>query len=380
MQNRATQRGVNHKYCSKEHLEVALQSRAVQNKAHNKKITQLEIENKKLLLDSWKQNAAVRPFVEQILKLFNDNKLSDFDLNFLDNWLAKKVNGRFFHAGEQARNLAILLSNRLGEKMYSTVAPIMGLPLAHQTQRLRAKECTSFTYMPGINDWPFMLISEKRKPFHNSMDGTRIIRTIELYENEFLVGESFPADIRLFPEPHNLPKLVSREQVQEYVLSVRAKGNYAAEAYSLDLVDTTGELPDIMLGSFPEATSGVTASHLYAIMLEVERKAAAHNVSLIGHCTDSASNSLNALIKLATPTGYLVKHKISFLGLKLKGFYLYAPFFCNNFPSIAYACWDHSGRTVLRNLMNQNRTIIAEIQESSGSIAIEYKSIATVPA
>ena len=211
--------------------------------------------------------------------------------------------------------------------MYSTVAPIMGLPLARQTQRLRAKECTSFTYMPGINDWPFMLISEKRIPFHNSMDGTRVIHTIELYENEFLVGESFPADIRLFPEPHNLPKLVSREQVQGYVLSVRAKGNYAAEAYSLDLVDTTGELPDIMLGSFAEATSGVTASHLYAIMLEVERKVAAYNVSLIGHCTDSASNSLNALIKLATPTGYLVKHKISFLGLKLKGFYLYAPFF-----------------------------------------------------
>ena len=82
-----------------------------------------------------------------------------------------------------------------------------------------------------------------------------------------------------------------------------------------------------MLGSIPEATSGVTASHLYAVMLEDERKAAAHNVSLIGHCTDSASNSLNALIKLATPSGYLVAHKISFLGLKLKGYHLFAPFF-----------------------------------------------------
>ena len=378
VQNRATQHGVNHKYCSKEHLEIALQSRALQNKTHHKKITQLEIENKKLLLDSWKHNNTARPFVEQLLKLFDDNKLSEFDLNFLDNWLAKKVNGRFFHAGEQARSLAILLSNRLGEKMFSTVAPMMGLPLARQAQRLRAKECSSFMYMPGINDWPFKLASEKCKPFHNSMDGTRVIRTIELYENEYLVGESFPADVRSFPEPHNLPKLVSREQVQEYVLSVRAKGNYAAEAYSLDLVDTTGKSPDIMLGSFPEATSGVTASHLYAVMLEVEHKAAAHNVSLIGHCTDSASNSLNALIKLATPSGYLVTHKISFLGLKLKGYHLFAPFFRNNYPSIAYACWDHSGRTVLRNLTNQNRTIIAEIQESSDSIAVEYKSIATV--
>lgn len=44
---------------------------------------------------------------------------TNFDLNFLDNWLAKKVNGRYYHAGEQARNLAILLSNRLGENCIS---------------------------------------------------------------------------------------------------------------------------------------------------------------------------------------------------------------------------------------------------------------------
>ena len=138
----------------------------------------------------------------------------------------------------------------------------------------------------------------------------------------------------MFDCSENLPKLVSREQVQEYVLSVRAKGNYAAEAYSLDLVDTTGSTPDLMLGSFPEATSGVTASHIYAIMLEVERKAAVHNVSLIGHCTDSDSNSLNALIKLATPSAYLIENKISFLGLRLKGFKFYAPFFTVNFHQL----------------------------------------------
>lgn len=371
-QNRATKRGVSHKYCSKEHLETALHNRALQNKTCSKKILQLE----NLLQDSWKHNSTVRPFVEQLLKLFDENKLTEFDLNFLDNWLSKKVNGRFFHAGQQARSLAILLSNRLGEKMYSTVAPMMGLPLARQAQRLRAKECSSFTYMPGINDWPFKIASEKHKPFHNSMDGTRVIRTIELYENEYLVGESFPADVRSFPEPHKLPKLESREQVQEYVLAVRAKGKYAAEAYSLDLVDTTGKSPDIILGSFPEATTGVTASHLYALMLEVEHKAASHNVSLIGHCTDSASNSLKALIKLATPSDYLVEHEISYLGLKLKGYHLFTPFF-RKYPSIVYACWDHSGRTVLRNLMNLNRTIVAEIQESSDSTAIECKSIAT---
>ena len=170
----------------------------------------------------------------------------------------------------------------------------------------------------------------------------------------------------MFPEPCNLPTLESREQVQDYVLSVRSKRSYAAEAYSLDLVDTTGKSPDLMLGSFPEATSGVTASHVYAVMLKVECKAVTHNISLIGHCTDSASNSLNALVKLATPSHYLVQQKINFLGLDMKGYYLFAPFFRSQYPSIAYACWDHSGWTVLRNLLNQNRTITAEIQEFAG--------------
>ena len=57
-----------------------------------------------------------------------------------------------------------------------------------------------------------------------------------------------------------------------------------------------------------------------------------------------------------------------------------APCFCKKYPSIAYACWDHSGRTVLRNLMNRNRTIIAEVQEKDDSLAnaFEYKSTASI--
>ena len=56
VQNRDTQCDVNHKYCSKELLEIALQNRALVNRTQKKKITQLEIENKKFLLDSWKHN------------------------------------------------------------------------------------------------------------------------------------------------------------------------------------------------------------------------------------------------------------------------------------------------------------------------------------
>lgn len=139
--------------------------------------------------------------------------------------------------------------------------------------------------------------------------------------------------------------------MQDYVLSVREHSSYAAEAYSFDLTDTTGMLPDILSGSIPEATRGVTASHVYALMLEVEAKAMAHNLSLIGHCTDSVSNALNAPLKSATPLHFLTNKGIAFLGLQIKDYILFSPFFRSNFPSIAYACWDHSSRTSLRNLM-----------------------------
>ena len=109
-------------------------------------------------------------------------------------------------------------------------------------------------------------------------------------------------------------RVESQKQLQDYILSVRQNNRYAAEAYSFDLVDTTGEFPDMLLGSIPEVTSGVTASHIYSLMLTVEQKAEKYNLSLVGHCTDSASNALNALLKLATATQHLVKQDVHFLG------------------------------------------------------------------
>ena len=37
-------------------------------------------------------------------------------------------------------------------------------------------------------------------------------------------------------------------------------------------MDTTGKVANLLVGSIPEATSGVTASHIFAVMLEVEKK------------------------------------------------------------------------------------------------------------
>ena len=179
-----------------------------------------------------------------------DHNLSQFDMNFLSNWVGKKIHGRNYHADDQARNLAILLSNKLGEKLYTTTAPILGLPLARQAQRIRASDKSGFSYMPGLNGWAFQIVAKRElRPIQNSMDGTRVVRIIELYNNKYLVGEMFSPSVRSWPKETELVKASSWEQVQDYVLSVRASNRLAAEAYSFDFVDTTGKYSDMLVGS-----------------------------------------------------------------------------------------------------------------------------------
>ena len=174
-----------------------------------------------------------------------------------------------------------------------------------------------------------------------------------------------------------LPTLQNPKQVENFILNVRKNGQYAAEAYSLSLCDTTGTLDDIIIGCIPEPKKGVTGSHIFALMMEVEKQSRSHSLTLVGHCTDSAGNSLNALIKLASPLTFeKFAKQVSFVGLKMKGFVFYAPIL-REFPSIAYPCWDHSGRTSIRNLMNQNIKIVAEVLPHSVENIQKY-SLATV--
>ena len=116
------------------------------------------------------------------------------------------------------------------------------------------------------------------------MDGTRVVRIIDLYRDKYLVGKSFPPDVRCFPSPENLDQALNWEQVHQYVLSVRSEKTYASEAYSFNLSDTSGKLPNVMAGSIPESRQGVTGDHILALILEFERRAAMHSLPLIGHC------------------------------------------------------------------------------------------------
>ena len=83
----------------------------------------------------------------------------------------------------------------------------------------------------------------------------------------------------------------------------------------------------------------MTNGHIFAMMLEVEKHAQAFSLPLIGHCTDSASNALGALVKMSTPaTFYMDNAELDplFLGLPQADFVFCAPFLRPCYPSIAY--------------------------------------------
>ena len=363
---RATRDGVNHKYCSPQHLQSALAVRKSGERMRSEKIATLMEANRRLLHNSWHMHRSEKPFVKTLITLLAEEKLSSFDLSFLKNWVGKKAHGRHFQADEQARNLAVLYSNKLGERMYTITAPLLGLPKARQAREIRAKETGVHHYLPGLNDWAFESVSKrpKLKPLQNGMDGTRIIRTVELYLDKYLVGKEFPPDVRLFS--NQLVEPTSMAEVQKYILEVRQTNAYAAEAYSFNLSDTSGEYPDMLIGSIPESKSGVTGDCILALMLETEKYALQHNLPLTGHCTDSAGNALNSLVKLASPTTFLSNlPQVKFIGLPISGFRFFAPFL-RTYPSIAYPCWDHSGRSVVRNLMNEKITIVCSVLPDHG--------------
>ena len=297
-EQRATKLGVSHKYCSSQHLQVALQARKTKDDIQVAKLSSLN----KQLHDSWHNSESAKPFVKTLITLFTENKLSDFDMGFLRNWLGKKAKGRHFKADEQARNLAILYSNKLGEKLYTSTAPLLGLPCARQARKIRSSDLKNNCYMPGLNNWAFESVSSRQelRPLQNGMDGTRVIRIIELYRQQYLVGEEFSPNVRLFP--HQVVDASQVANIQNYILQVRLNKAYAAEAYSFNLSDISGIYSDVLTGSIPEAKSGVTGSHILALMLEVEKKC--HKLPLVGHCTDSASNALKGLIMLASPSTF----------------------------------------------------------------------------
>ena len=102
-------------------------------------------------------------------------------------------------------------------------------------------------------------------------------------------------------------------------------------------------------------------------MLAVEKHAHMHNLLLVGHCTDSASNALGGLLKLASPSTYTEAglHSLVFRGMHMI-FLFFALILWTYYPTIAYPCWDRSSWTSARNLLNGNVSIVSEELDISG--------------
>ena len=199
--SRATKVGLTHKFCTESDIKNALLIQQKKKSKLQKKNQKLMSKMEMLLHDSWHKNSTNYPFLKELHLIIENGKISNFDLSFLNNWVSKKVHGRHCKADEQARSMAVLYSNRLGQKTYSELAPILGLPSIRQAQKLKSKLIDGEHYMPGLNDWIIEKASKRVKvPLQNGMDGTRVIRAIELYLDKYLVGEQFPVDVRSYPK------------------------------------------------------------------------------------------------------------------------------------------------------------------------------------
>lgn len=106
----ATKKGVCHKFCSSEKLnKYANQTRRWSKWPYQR----------------WQQNPTVEPYLKK--------KTNWQILTWVSwNWIGIKVKGRHYRADELARSLAMLYSNKLGEKTYRTTAPLLVLPCACQ--------------------------------------------------------------------------------------------------------------------------------------------------------------------------------------------------------------------------------------------------------
>ena len=63
-----------------------------------------------------------------------------------------------------------------------------------------------------------------------------------------------------------------------------------------------------------------------ALMIHIKEEDFAFQLPLVGHCTDSAANSLSGLVKLASPSTYTKVCEFSFIGLPSENYVVFLSF------------------------------------------------------
>ena len=74
------------------------------------------------------------------------------------------------------QGVSLLYSNKLGERAYSEIAPMLGLPVARQARNIRSKEKANQHFLPGLTNWAIEVAAGREyRPIQCGMDGTRTI-------------------------------------------------------------------------------------------------------------------------------------------------------------------------------------------------------------
>ena len=90
-EERAIQSGVNHKYCSPNHLQIALNRRKENEHLQAIKIVSLSKANEQLLRNSWRRCASMQPFIESFITLFEEGNFQILTSTLSKTGLAKRL-------------------------------------------------------------------------------------------------------------------------------------------------------------------------------------------------------------------------------------------------------------------------------------------------
>ena len=209
-------------------------------------------------------------------------------------------------------------------------------------------------------------------------DGTRTSRMIEKAQHPvtnrpFLVGASFPADVRKWPDsvqggPGMHPLAQDIEKVHEYISRVRDVGDLSAEVHTEAFTCVSDRSRGLLICVlFPEPSKGFCSIHHLLYWARLAHMWYDHSIRCMGYATDSCSTGLGAGTALMTPTVTDVAAKHLFLGLPDRDFIYCARWVgarkmadgkTFNYFLKWYADAPHLARTARRNLTYDARSLL----------------------
>ena len=342
----------------------------------------------------------VSGFTQSLHELDQNDQIEQKDRTLLEH-LAKRL--RYKRGGKHGaidgvmRSVQDLLVDKLCRQDYTVVADILHLACFEKAAAGRSHD--KITYFVGLNEH---ILEYKAAEIYNgelvcSMgDGTRTSMLIEkavhpVYGRPYLVGEAFPADVRLWPRgPEGgkgmmpMPQTVAK--VYEYISLVREKtGDHemshevVTEALNC-MSDRTR--PMLVYSLFPEPSKGFSSIHNLLYWAKLVQVWHDHSIRGMGFATDSCSTGLGAGTALMMPTAKDVARKVLFLGLNDRDFIYCARWVGGRTMADGrhfdyylkwYADAPHLARSVRRNAAYDSRCILYNCASNASqqSAAIE---------